>query len=347
MVPLITTGICISQDPDNGAVGVLLNTTGQGMPAPVKVLYYGPADSLRINQQPLPGVGSLGLLAFPHGDIRNGVWMGTILQSGIDAITSTSSGVGPTDALDAFTRFTSHWSGHAELLDAFGQTATQWIDGSYLAVASDAGPSGVPEFPMLTRHVVNDGQVRMRQITGFDDRVDEVQDPPFNFGFAHASGTNIYIDPDGSLTVSGVGDMTYSTSGDVNVSASGAITLTASGQMTLTAEQRMALNSSQDIDFTSNGGNVNITVNSGQTVTVTAGSTSWKIDASGNVVVSLGGNLMEVGGTVHQVVLADALVTAFNNHVHGGVSAGPGFTLSPLIPLNAAAIGSAVLKTGS
>ena len=67
-----------AQDPDNGALTVIFRS-GQLPGLPVKYGYQGPADALRISQPPLPGRGTWGLVAFPNGDIRNGIWICSIL----------------------------------------------------------------------------------------------------------------------------------------------------------------------------------------------------------------------------------------------------------------------------
>lgn len=132
---------------------------------PVKVLYNGAADALRINQKPLPGIGTHGTVIFPYGDARNGEWLGATYPSGMDAIQSDGTDTAP------FVDYESHYSGYWKLLDGLGQLATVFPDGSSFTVGAASG------VPVPNRHIV-EGNVRSAQPLTQGQRVASVP-PPF------------------------------------------------------------------------------------------------------------------------------------------------------------------------
>lgn len=223
-LPLITVGWVVSQDPDQGAVGVVLRTTGQGTAYPVKIGYYGPADALRIRQEALPGRGTMGLVAFPYGDTRNGVWICSLLQSGLDAITSSVSGTGQVPGADAFIDYTSHYSGFWSQLNASGFYSAQFPDGSYLSAASSL-TSGAPTLLPVFRHIVSGNQQRSRAPYPMADRI-PVTPSPFNFGFMHKSGTYGTIYSSGATTLNVAGNV------NINVASGSSLTIAISGGAT-------------------------------------------------------------------------------------------------------------------
>jgi hypothetical protein len=191
MMPLLSVGIVTAHDPNGGGIVVNLRTSGQLLGFPIRMSYRNSADGLRIKQDPLPGLGSWALVAFPYGDHRNGIFLGSYLPSQVDAITTKG------DKFDPFLDYESTFSGHWSLLDGQGNQAIEYADGSYFTAASGLG------LPTIYRHIVDQNQTQQR--VAFT-RADRIPNPPspFYFQYQHASGTSFTVNPSGSVTVSGV-----------------------------------------------------------------------------------------------------------------------------------------------
>lgn len=165
-LPNVSIGQVVSQDPFNGGLRVMLRTQGQGFPYSVQMPYFGQADGLRIRQNPLPMPGTWGIILFPYGDARNGVWLCSLLPSLVDALTGTVSGIGPTSpTTDSYIDYYSHWSGYWNLLDSQGQLAVQFPDGSFFVVGSGA------TLPNVYRHTLDGNQNRNSVPFSLKDRV--------------------------------------------------------------------------------------------------------------------------------------------------------------------------------
>lgn len=168
---------------------MVFRATGQGVQFNVR-MGYAYADGLRIEQKPLPGVGTWGLVAIPNGDLRCAIWLCAYLPSQIDALTSDGS------QSAAFIENKAHFSGDWGYLDGQGNFAHQFADGSYMVVASGQ------VLPTPNRHLVD--STGKQQSVAFT-RVDRIPSPPSTFyaHIHHQSGTDILIDPTGNVTVSG------------------------------------------------------------------------------------------------------------------------------------------------
>ena len=191
-MPLITVAQVVSHVPDNGAMNVILRTSGQSPGFPVRMGYTGPADSLRIRQRPMPVRGSWGLVAFPYGDARNGIWLCSILPNLADALTSTSAGATDTDP---FIDYDSQYSGFWKLIDGQGQLAMEFPDGSSLVV----GASGA--LPTIYRHTVGANNARSKIPFTSTDRIASPPSTPFVMNLTLASGANISTDSAGNITI--------------------------------------------------------------------------------------------------------------------------------------------------
>lgn len=180
----LEVGVVIAQVSDTHEVIVQLKTTGIAYSLNVKVP-KAYADALRIDQKPLPGLGTTGLIAIPYGDPLNAVWLTAILPSGMDAIHA------PGTETDANIAYKSTFSGHWEMLDGVGNQAVQWADGSTFTMAAT---SGVPQ-PM--RHIVTTDN--KRQSVPFT-RSERIPSPPapFLFNFAGADGIKYTTDGAGN-----------------------------------------------------------------------------------------------------------------------------------------------------
>lgn len=205
MYPLLTQAQVISQDPATGGLNIVL-PSGQMCAYPVRFGYYGPADGMRVNHPALPGRGTWGLVAFPGGDNRAGVWLNSFYSQFIDARTSNT---------DAFMEYNSHFSGFYETLSKIGQRVQRYPDGTTIIIGADTTP------PPVHRHVVN--PVQRQVLQEFTD-AERVPSPPspFNVLLTHASGTSAQIAPDGTVTVnSGAGQTIFQMTpeGIINITA--------------------------------------------------------------------------------------------------------------------------------
>ncbi len=235
--PPITVAQVVQQDADGGGLTVVLKASGQAPTYSVRVLYYGAADALRIKQHALPSRGTWGLVAFPYGDSRNGVWLGSILPAGMDAITTTTAGSGTSAATDPFIDYEAHFSGFMKMLDGMGNYAAEWPDGSYVIGASGTS------LPVPFRHTVGAQNSRDKVAFPIGQR-NPNQPSAFNFLLHHKSGTSISIDPSGKVIVSGVSDVSISSATNVNITATGNITVNATGSTTISANGDVSISAS-------------------------------------------------------------------------------------------------------
>ena len=226
MISPLAIAQVIQQVPKEHAVLVRLQT-GEQPVFPIEVGYHGYADPFRINQHPLPQVGTWGLVAFVNGDIRNGVWICSYYAQQADAIASDT---------DPTLEYESHWSGFWRSLNQAGTFAAQWPDGTSLVIGSGIA------LPAPTRHIVNQNS-QVQQTIPFT-MADRVPSPPsaFQLQLTMKSGTTLTLDAAGDWTL--VVPKTISeTCTTLNISAAGAVTITAGSTMSLSATTSMTLTS--------------------------------------------------------------------------------------------------------
>jgi len=203
----ITQGTVIATNPDTNSVQVMIRD-GQGLAYPIPVLIPGPCDALRIKQNPLPGRGTLGIIAFANNDLRSGVWLGAIPAGIPDAISNPTG--------DPFLDYQAHWSGYWHSLDSGGNENTYWPDGSTMVVGSGFTP---------TRHIQNAQGQRQAVPVAATDR--PAKSPAMPFTFMHSTGTMVQISASGNVTVSGVGTITADAVGAIDATSQASITATA------------------------------------------------------------------------------------------------------------------------
>jgi hypothetical protein len=147
--PLVSHAQVVSVDSVHGALNVVFQSIQ--MPGlSVRMLRHGYADTLRVHQAPMPTPGTWGIVLFPYGDSRNGVWLGSYYSQGNDALYPGPS-EGPADPDIAYE---AHASGAWSLIDGAGNTTLVNADGSSAVI----GNSGT--IPAVTRNVVNAQQQR-------------------------------------------------------------------------------------------------------------------------------------------------------------------------------------------
>lgn len=187
MINPLEVGVVTAQVPDRHEVVVQLRSTGNALSLNVKVP-KAYADALRIDQNPLPGLGTTGVIAIPYGDPLNAVWLTAILPAGMDAIHA------PGTPYDAHMTYRSTFSGHWDMLDGQGNQAITWADGSTFTMAAT---TSVPQ-PM--RHIVDESQ--KRQNVAFTQAQRIANTPaPFKLNFACADGIAFTTDGAGNLVI--------------------------------------------------------------------------------------------------------------------------------------------------
>lgn len=218
MTPLISNARVLAVDPKNRQLVVALPSQ---QVVSVRMAVHGPADGVRVSHAAMPGRFTEGIVVFPFGDNRNGVWLASIYAAQDDAYTTET---------DQFAEYNSHWSGYYDYLDGNGQSLVSFPDGTYLLV------SGSTAKPSFYRHIVDDQQ--NRQLEQFTDS-QRVPNPPSarHTYLHHASGTFVDIDPSGNLTVSGASGAQIelkTNNGYVLIDNSGVVTVnSASGKVNL------------------------------------------------------------------------------------------------------------------
>lgn len=211
---------------------VSFKTLGQG-PSLYVQLGRKYADALRISQEPLPTIGTWGIVAFPNDDIRNGVWLCSYLPSFLDALHA------PGGATEPFIDYDAHWSGHWNLLDGEGNYAVQFVDGSFITVASGT------TLPTIYRHTVNSSNERERVPFTRGERIPNPPAPrPMHI--EHSSGTKITIAADGTVTIDLAGGK------KLDITQAGA---PAADHLTLVSKLLTAFNAHTHTGVTTGGGN--------------------------------------------------------------------------------------------
>lgn len=180
------TALVVGQDAPNHAVLIIFPQKGGEQPVlPAKVLVQGPCDGLRIEQRPLPGRGTLGLVQAVNGDPRSLVWLGAFPANANDAITSQDG--------ENFIDYTSHFSGYYSYMDESGNTTFEWPDKTTVVIGS--GP------PTLYRHAVGASGSRETVTSTYADRVATPPSQPFPIIINHASGASVTIASTGTITI--------------------------------------------------------------------------------------------------------------------------------------------------
>lgn len=173
-LPLLTNAWVTGRDESKRELYVRLPST-QATGIPVSLGYVGPADDLRVNQHPLPRIGTQGLVAFPYGDARNGIWLMSIYGAGNAAFMPNGDG-----------RLRTEWTGEVEYMSNAGDYYHRYPDGSFLTLGTST------DAPTITRRVVNSSQA-YENVEAPDSvrRSGTVSSKPFQF--THSSGVKILI----------------------------------------------------------------------------------------------------------------------------------------------------------
>lgn len=303
--PLIGVGMVVSHHPSRHAVYVMLRS-GQMPSQPVQVGFDGPADAVRLSQEELPTKGTWGVICFPQGDSRNGIWLRSYYAQNQDAI--------PSDT-DPFLHYKAEWSGYWEHRDKSGNESRVFPDGTAITYSATGA------LPTVYRHVVDGAQVRQQVPFTQTERVPNPP-APFIYTMAHASGTQVQVDSAGNTTVTGASSATLT----LNFGGT-TLVIDANGDLTVTA-------GSTTVTVDKNG---QIALDSGANpVAITASTVALMIQTL--LSVSAGG-----GATSEAPALAAALVSWLTSHTHTGNGAGAS-TSTPDQALTTADVASTTIK---
>lgn len=254
-------GTVLSVDAASGLIYCSFRS-GMWSGIPVRPMYDSYCDGLRVSQRPLPMPFTTGIVLFPNGDYRNGVWLGSYYANQHDALMG--------DENDPHVDLYSHWSGYWRLLDKGGTLAQQWPDATYFV----AGSGNI--LPMIFRHIVDGSQKQQRVESTFDDRVKQKQ-KPFYYNFNHAAGTSFVVDPSGAFTATGGASAHWSM-----LFGGTTLSLDVSGNLSTFGASGAAL----DMEF--NGGKVQVDAAGNVTLIVPGGKKiTMATGASGNDTLAL------------------------------------------------------------
>ena len=216
-VPPFLYGTVISQDGDRYRVNVLLDgplaSASQMSQVGVGVMTFGPRDAVRGSYHELPTPGTRGLIAFPRGDVRNGLWVGSVEHTEND-VNPGSAGVTNFSYKAAYS---GYWEHHSES----GVSTSYWPDGTNIVVGGETAPT-------LNRHVVDSQQRRTSKSFVQSERINNTPSV-FPVTINHSSGTQIVIDGSGNVNINTVSSVNVNANTSVNLVAP-AITLGSSGE---------------------------------------------------------------------------------------------------------------------
>lgn len=220
-IPPLVWATVQQQDPDNYSLMVIVHGPGgsQIPSVPVRVSTHGPRDAVRGDFPELPMQGNMGLVAFARGDLRSGIWIGTV-EPGLNDANPYQPGW---QGLHHKAKHSGAWSWSGP----DGVEAYAMADGStFLAGAA---------MPVPTRHVVNAGQ---RSSTAFT-QAERVPKPPSALPIAItlASGVTITVSAAGAVSVTAAGAVALTADGTLALTSSGASATVTCGSAVLTLDQ--------------------------------------------------------------------------------------------------------------
>lgn len=174
----------------------------------------GPRDQMRGHYGPLPTPGTRGVVAFPRGDMRVGVWLCAVSGPSMSA-NPRQPGVVSSDS------YTAYWSGLWHYRNENGREQTVWPDGTAFLVGFDS-PSPPGRWTI--------GADQKPQYVGFS-QAQRVADPPgaFQLRIVGAAGWLVDLRADGDVVLTCAGGASIGMSGTVvtvtgELRATGAIT---------------------------------------------------------------------------------------------------------------------------
>ena len=328
--PLLAVAQVINYDPEHNAVYIRL-ASGQFIISPARMLYRGNADQYRVQQQPLPLIGTWGLVAFPSNDDRLPIWLGAYYPTIEDAITSSSI------IQDSQIVYDSHWSGYYSLMDGFGQYYERYPDGTNIIINSSNTE------PSTFRHIVQLGETNQYgtpQVRTQLPDSERVPNPPspYYVSINHPSGASATITPSGVVTIT-AGNPQLST---INMTPNGIITVTAGNpvsgsqatpEIILNAQTgEVSIYSQNQNGLITMDGSGNITIKSASNEIIVQAANTVNITAAEAVIITSTGSDIDLTTNSH-IDSVNTIINTFNSHVHSGVTSGSGDSGPPTVPL--------------
>jgi len=224
-LPLLTSAIVIGYNEEQHSVFVSFEASyaGPGYPVRVGSPY---SDGVRIRQNPLPIRGTWGLVAFPYGDDRSGIWICAINPNLVDAINATAGDPGqfyesmPCDIYSLIDK-------SANFLWSHPSPTGGSPDGTFIVINQDG------QKPVVYRHIV-DSATQVQQRIPFTDAQRQVFPAPY-IRVHHSSGTDFQVDPSGNVTLTAAQSMTATVTGATTVNANGGATVNVTGDVSVIA----------------------------------------------------------------------------------------------------------------
>ena len=168
------------QPPDK--VIIMLAGHGAGSRVPCRVLSQGPDDANRTEQNPLPSVGTHGLVIAVHGDSRNLMWLGSY-HPALNSARHLAPGSGDVT-------YSAKQSGYWKMIDNTGSYTENFPDGTQLIVT----PSGAPLTP--------NKQIVQNNLPSSQDIAPTPSGPPMVYKLKLSSGLTVTAEGN-TLTVQG------------------------------------------------------------------------------------------------------------------------------------------------
>jgi len=240
-VPSDTTGTCIGPVPGRYAVMVLVDGSPAAGGLECDVGTDGPRDAQRGDYPPLPTPGTRGLISFPRGDLRSGVWVRSIRGPLLDV----NHGI---DGKGHFASSSAMPSGTCQYHSETGQFALVFPDGTEVLV-------GYATPPVLTRHTLGANQAPITVPFAQSQRV-KTAPSAFPLLVKSSGGASVSLPIDGSAVVTSAGNAI------LTLAADGHAVLTSTGGATVTVA----------VD-----GSVTVHAASGKLVTVSSGGTAQAV----------------------------------------------------------------------
>ena len=279
-------GLVVGLDPPRHAVHVSFRDTNEftGYSLPVLMPW---ADGYYISQSPLPRKGTLVLCAFPMGDDRNGVVIGSLYGSNLSAITS---GVSENDAYIDYVRYPNNI----------------WRMADDNANLTWAHPSG------LTLNINNSGTTPLSPTynitSSANPELTEVlpvpapaKTPSPYLYITHPSESSLLLDPSGNYTTKITGTSSSSISGNVSQTYLG----------TMTTQVTSDIQTSSGTQIVNQVGSAASTALTATSATSTIGTISHEVSAAGITASNAGAPFMSVTSAGAMTLLAGVAATGF------------------------------------
>ena len=279
-------GLVVGLDPPRHAVHVSFRDTNEftGYSLPVLMPW---ADGYYISQSPLPRKGTLVLCAFPMGDDRNGVVIGSLYGSNLSAITS---GVSENDAYIDYARYPNNiwrmaddnanltWAHPSGLTLNINNSGTTPLSPTY-NITSSANPELTEVLPVPAPAKTT---------------------PPYIY-ITHPSGSSLLLDPSGNYTTKITGTSSSSISGNVSQIYLG----------TMTTQVTSDIQTSSGTQIVNQVGSAASTALTATSATSTIGTISHEVSAAGITASNAGAPFMSVTSAGAMTLLAGVAATGF------------------------------------